>query len=190
MPELTTQDVDDYTDGRLAHDADQTARLLATGLGLARRYCGWHVTPSRAGDVVTIDGPGSPLLVLPTLRLTELTTVVEEGVTADVAYIEWSPRGLLRKKVGYAGGEYGLGHCWTNRFAGLSVTMTHGFAEAPEWQSAVLSYVDRTSLAIGGVGQRETVGPFSFAEPQAVAGSAFTDTEKMLLDLYRLEPSA
>lgn len=189
MPELTTQAVEDYTNGRLAHDADETARLLSVGLNTARRYCGWHVTPVVADDVVTLDGPGSPLLVLPTMRLVSLTTVVEEGTTADLTYVEWSARGLLRKRAGYAGGEYGLGYCWTNRFAGLTVTMDHGFVDAPEWQSAVLSFIDRTSLAAS-VGGRETVGPFSFPVTTVIAGTAFTDTEKALLDLYRLESPA
>jgi len=187
MADLTTQDVDAFTNGRLAHDAAQTARLLAAGLGAARRYCGWHVTPPNA-DVVTLDGPGSPLLVLPTLRLVSLTGVVEEGITADLAYVDWSVRGLLRKRTGYAGGDYGLGHCWTAKLGGLTVSMNHGFAEAPEWQSAVLSYIDRTSLAAS-VGGRETVGPFSFPGTTVASGTAFTDSEKMLLDLYRLEPS-
>ncbi|WP_374159082.1 hypothetical protein ACEWX3_07620 [Mycobacterium sp. G7A2] len=184
MAELTTQDVHAYTGGRLASSADETTRLLNTALNLARRYCGWHVTPVQT-ETVVMDGPGSTLLVLPTLQLESLTAIVEDGVTVDLDYVGHSPRGLLLKKPGYVGG--GNGYRWSSAYSGISVTMTHGFEEAPEWQSAVLSYVDRTSLAIGSVGQRENVGPFSFSEKPAAAGSAFTDEERMLLDLYRLE---
>lgn len=189
MAELTTLDVQKFTQGRLAEGDSETTRLLTTGLSLARRYCGWHVTPVIEDDVVTVDGPGGSLLVLPTLRLVEVTKLVEEGIEADLDTVSVSPRGLLRKKTGYAGGDYGFGSCWSPHYSAIEVTMTHGFAEAPEWQSAVLSYIDRTSLAVGG-GQREAVGPFVFPATSAAAGSAFTDTERMLLDLYKLESAA
>lgn len=187
MPELTTLDVQKYTKGRLTQGDTETTRLLATGLGLARRYCGWHVTPVIEDDVVTVDGPGGPLLVLPTLRLIELTALTEDGIDADLDQIAVSARGLVRKRHGYTGGR--TGWYWSEQFGGIEATMTHGFAEAPEWQSAILSWIDRTSLTVGS-GQREAVGPFTFAETPAAAGSAFTDTEKMLLDLYKLETPA
>jgi hypothetical protein len=177
MAELTVNDVSAYTNGRLAIGDAETLRLLNTGLAVARRYCGWHVTPSRA-DTITVDGPGSPLLVLPTLRLTTLTSVTENGIALTVGDLRSSARGLVRKK---------SGGCWTVHYGGITVAMTHGFADAPEWQSAVLSYIDRTSMAVAG-GGRETIGPFTFAQTgSAATAAAFSDAEKMLLDLYRLE---
>ena len=179
MPELTELDVETYTGGRLDHDADETARWLKVGLGVARRYCGWQVTPVHADDVVTLDGPGSRLLALPTLALGELKEIVEEGTTLDLAALEVSPRGLVRKKSGAR---------WSSRLGAITVKMTHGFAEAPEWQSAVLSFIDRSSLEVGGDGAPRVIGPFQYdTAPRAAVASAFTDSERMLLDLYRLE---
>jgi hypothetical protein len=180
MPELTTLDVELYTRGRLAEADANTARQLASALSLARRYCGWHVTPVKTDSLVTIDGPGGQLLVLPTLRLIQLAGLTEDGNTVDADTISASARGLLRKKDG---------SCWTDQLGGIDVSMVHGFADAPEWQSAVLSYIDRTSLAIGG-GGREVVGPFQFTEAATAEGSPFTSAEKMLLDLYKLEAQA
>lgn len=185
MPELTTADVASYTKGRLSAEDAETARLLAAALGAARRYCGWHVTPIAIDDVITLDGSGTTLLVLPTLRLTELTALTEDGIDVDISQISVSTRGLARKRQGYVGG--GAGCYWTDQFGGITATMTHGFAEAPEWESAVLSFVERTAGGIS-VG-REVVGPFQFPSATA-AGSVFSDAEKMLLDLYRLEDPA
>lgn len=187
MAELTTLDVELYTKGRLAEADSQTQRQLASALSLARRYCGWHVTPVKTDSLVTLDGPGGPLLVLPTLRLVQLTALTEDGIPADVEQVSTSVRGLLRKKSGYTGGGPGVAGWWSDQLGGIEVSMVHGFTDAPEWQSAVLSYIDRTSLAVGG-GGREVVGPFQFSEATTVDGSVFTPAEQLLLDLYRLEP--
>lgn len=188
MPELTVADVVGYTHGRLAADDTETTRLLNAALGMARRYCGWHVTPVQPDDVVTLDGTGGALLALPTLRLVELTELVEDGITADLTYVERSARGLLRKKAGYLPGPHHYGPYWTNQLGGITATMTHGFADAPEWQSAVLSLVDRTSMVLSSGGP-EVIGPFQFPSTGSV-GTLFNDGEKMLLDLYRLEDPA
>ena len=181
MAELTELDVENYTGGRLARDAPETTRLLTVGLGVARRYCGWPVTPVQADDVVTIDGPGSRLLVLPTLALVELKEVTEQDVPILLTDLDVSARGLVTKKSGAR---------WSSRLGAITVKMTHGFAEAPEWQSAVLSFIDRTSLAVGGGGAPRVIGPFQYdTAPQSALASAFTDAERMLLDLYRLEPT-
>ena len=84
MPELTTADVEQYTGGRLDKDHPETISLLARGLGAARRFCGWHVTPVQTDTDRVLDGPGSRLLRLPTLRLNALTAVTEDGTELDM----------------------------------------------------------------------------------------------------------
>lgn len=169
MPELTAAAVEQYTQGRLISGEAETARLLAEGLSAARRYCGWHVTPERE-DVLTLDGPGGRLLRLPTLRLVELTGVTEDGVVLDVAELYVSPLGMVSKR---------WGGCWSSNFGAITVTMTHGFADAPDFYGAVLSAVDRASLAPAG-GRLRAVGPFQYE-------TASTADERDRLDLYRLE---
>ncbi|MGV0627204.1 hypothetical protein [Mycolicibacter minnesotensis] len=181
--ELTPADVEAFTKGRLSKDAPNVAALLTTALAAARRYCGWHVTPVRTADVITLDGPGSGMLVLPTLRLTALTSVTEDGIAVDLSTLAWSARGLVRKKSGAR---------WSDKFGSIEVTMSHGFAEAPDWQAAVLSMVDRISEDFSlssSIASRLVVGPFEFPEPSAAAGTAFTLVERAILDSYALEKS-
>lgn len=127
---------------------------------------------------MTIDGPGSALLVLPTLRLVDLTGVVENGVTLDVAadlYV--SARGLVRKRSGAR---------WSEHYGAITVTMDHGFDTADDFNAAVLSLIDRSSLAAAG-GRPIAVGPFRYDSEVMAAGSAFSVVERSLLEQYRLE---
>lgn len=181
MADLTAASVERYTSGRLTADATETKRLLSAGLTAARRFCGWHVTGVLDDDEVTLDGPGSPLLVLPTLRLVELTSVVENGVELDVSTeLHVSARGLVRKRSGaYWSGDYGS----------VVVTMTHGFEDADDFNAAVLSFVDRSSLTATG-GRAKVVGPFQYDAETMAAGSAFSVVERSLLEQYRLESPA
>lgn len=205
MPELTTADVDAYTDGRLAADEPETERMLNAALAACRRYCGWHVCPTRTDDEITMDGPGSPLLVLPTLNLQKLTSIAEQGIDVDLSHVQVSSRGLARKLNGFPaqpldsdwwrwtevihpGWPY-LRHdielYWTGGYSSLQIVMTHGFEDAPDWQAAVLSYLSRASQ--DPTGFRETVGPFQYFPATLAGGSMFIAQEKNLMDLYRLE---
>lgn len=171
MAELSVAAVEQYTKGRLAQGDPETVRLLAEGLSAARRYCGWHVTPIVTDDEVTLDGPGGRLLRLPTLRLVELASVTENGVELDVvADLYVSPLGMVSKR---------SGGCWSDKFGAIEVTMTHGFEDAPDFDGAVLSAIDRASLAPTG-GRLRVIGPFQY-ETESTAD------ERARLDLYRLE---
>lgn len=167
-----------YTKGRLVADDSETERNLAAGLAAVQRWCGWHVTPVKQGHEVGLDGPGGPLLRLPTLRLVELLSVSEDGATLNLGSLEWSKTGLVRKK---------SGALWSSKLGAITVTMDHGFAEAADFESAVLSYIDRMSKAPTGE-EPIAVGPFRWPEMKIGAGSAFSMTELAILDLYRLEP--
>lgn len=180
MPDLATgeptaADVAAYTHGRLSESDSITGLLLTGAIAAARAYCGWHVIPERVGDEVVLDGPASPLLVLPTLRLTGISQLSEDGTDIDVDTVEWSARGLVYKQ----NRVY-----WTGKFRGVTATINHGFTTAPDFNAAVLSAVERI-----GAGGREVVGPFQFPDTgSASAGSAFSEFERAILDRYRLEP--
>jgi len=175
---LAPADVQRYTSGRLAADNPETQRLLSAGLAAARRFCGWHVAPVKQNQEVTLDGPGGKLLVLPTLALVELTSVEEDGVALDVDNdLRVSPRGLVQKRSG------GL---WCRHYGAVQVTMTHGYEEAPGFNAAVLSFVDRSSLAPSG-GRANVIGPFQYPVEAMAAASAFSTVERSLLEQYRLE---
>lgn len=179
--ELTPGDVAAFTKGRLAADDPLTATLLAMTLADARSFCGWHVTPVRTSAMVTLDGPGSGLLVLPTLRMTALISVVEDGTEVDLSTLAWSTRGLVRKRSGAR---------WSGQFGSIDVEFTHGFTEADAagWTRAVLSAVDRNARIASN--EPIVVGPFRWSDTQAVEGSAFTAAERAALEPYRLERPA
>ncbi|RIS72036.1 hypothetical protein D2E70_03595 [Mycobacteroides abscessus] len=167
-----------YTKGRLTVDDSEAGRNLAAGLAAVQRWCGWHVTPVKQDHEVELDGPGGPLLRLPTLRLVELLSVTEDGVALNLGSLEWSKTGLVRKKSGAP---------WSCKLGAITVKMNHGFAEAADFEAAVLSYIDRMSQTPEG-GKPIAVGPFRWAEEKTAAGSAFSMAELSILDLYRLEP--
>lgn len=80
MAELSPDDVQDFTSGRLSSSDPEVARMLEAALVAARRYCGWVVTPVVTDDAITLDGPGSRILVLPTRKLVTLTSVSEREI--------------------------------------------------------------------------------------------------------------
>lgn len=100
----------------------------AAALAAARRYCGWTVTPVAEDVTVTVDGSGGPVLSLPSLYVTEVSAVVEDGVALDVADLRVSTNGQVRKR---------SGACWTSALGGVVVTMTHGYPAAPDFDAAV-----------------------------------------------------
>lgn len=143
--ELTPDDVEQYTDGRLAASDPETSRLLNSALSTARRYCGWRVTPS-AVETLTLDGPGGRLLTLPTLCVIELQSVTEDDVELDIDDLRWSRAGLVRKSHRHRGHRW-----WSHEYGSIEVTMNHGYADAWGWQSAVLELVDRMATLPGNV---------------------------------------
>ena len=183
MPELTIDDVLLYTRDRLADD-EETERMLAAALAAARRYCGWHVTPVLTDDEIVVDGPGRSVLSLPTLQLLDVTEIIEDGVTLDVTKLRWSTnKGQVYKA--------GWGYRWTGTWNGIEATITHGYADAPDFYEAVLSIIDRGSRgSTSGEVTREKVGVYEvrYSAGSAASASALSATEKLKLDSYRILP--
>ncbi|SRX93565.1 hypothetical protein MSP7336_01804 [Mycobacterium shimoidei] len=138
--ELTVDDVEQYTKGRLVAGNPETERILDAALDAARRFCGWHVTPVIT-DEVTLDGPGGHVLSLPTMRLVELTELSEDGTALNVDDLAVSPRGLVQKRCGR----------WSHNYGSITAKMKHGYDEATDFQAAVLELVDRMASQVGKV---------------------------------------
>jgi len=112
----------------------------AAALAAARRYCGWRVTPAD-DETITLDGPGGRMLSVPSLCIVEVTEVVEDGVTLDLADLRISSSlGQIWKKAG----------CWTSNPGGISVTMNHGLDAAPDFDAAV----EQAAVALAAAGTR------------------------------------
>jgi hypothetical protein len=167
--------VESFTRGRLDRDDEETQRQLDAALAAARHYCGWHVTPVLTDQTVTLDGPDSHLLVLPTLKLTELTEVAEDGEELVLADLNWSARGLIAKRSGY---------WWTPMFGAITVVFSHGYAAAPDFESVVLGAIERG--AFSSEKAPSVIGPFQYSG-SLEDRSTFTDSERAVLDRYTLE---
>lgn len=175
MPELSTAQVATYTGGRLAADSQETSRLLALALEAARDYCRWHVAPVLTADPFVLDGSGGPVLLLPTLRLLSLNTISEDGVSIAPGSLRISAAGHRISKRS--------GACWTAEFGAITGTMTHGYDLAGRFDQAVLMLLDRLSYTPEG-GRPRVIGPIQYDSEGAA--SPFTQTERGLLDSYRI----
>jgi hypothetical protein len=151
--ELTPQDVELYTQGRLVASNPLTQQLLTRALAQARRQCGWVVTPAKT-ETLYLDGPGTQILSLPTMNMTALNTCTENNIDLDVSTLAWSRRGLIQKTTG--------GPCssrWSNRLGAIQVNITHGYSvdDAADWRGAVLAAIDLLLQNIGPQLQQYTV---------------------------------
>lgn len=149
--EITVDDVVAYTGGRLV-DNDETARMLAAALAAARRDVGWHVSPVLEDHQVTLEGPQSRVLTLPTKRLITLIEVVEDGSTLDLAGLRWTVAPDVVARVRKRSDAF-----WSCDYASIVVTMEHGYTktEAGDWVQAILTMVDQMSLLpVGGASGR------------------------------------
>lgn len=167
------------TDDLVAYQGGDAQRLIDQATALVRRYCGWHVTPS-VTETVTVDGSGYAFQPLPSLCVTNVASVTEDGALLDSTAYEWSNVGHLWRA-----------WPWSGRYRAIVVAMTHGFADAPEVATVIMAVASRAQKAPDGV-TRSQVGQVSetltqFAFNQA-GGLVMLDAEKLILDRYRLPP--
>lgn len=87
---------------------------------MVRAYCGWHIAPA-VTETLTLDGKGGSILVLPSLRVTAITTVVADGVTLAASAYSWSQSGLVERVNGF----------WPRKFRSIAVSLTHGYTTCP-----------------------------------------------------------
>lgn len=159
--------------------AVNAAFWLKAAHGAVRRFCGWHVAPI-IDETLTLDGSGGRDILLPSLRVVELVSVMNDGVdvTADV---DMSRAGMLRLQSGR----------WTPRFGRVSVALRHGYdlEEVPEVAAVIVGAAKRGPQA-GGVISSQSVNGASVS--YASAGGApisipLLAMEKETLSTYRLE---
>lgn len=140
------------------------AAWLAT-VADVRAFCGWHIAPE-VTETLTLDGPGAPILVLPTLRVVDLTSISDDG--SVVTDPEWSATGMVRR------------YCWTHKFRGIEATLTHGFEEWPAELLAVMTELAGASASLAGV---KTVAAGSH---QVTFESSMRPSQRDVLGRYQL----
>lgn len=150
MAEISGADLQAFTNGRLQSGNAEVLRMLAAALVVARRYTGWHVSPVRVADAITIDGPDSRILILPTRKIVTpngITSITEDGALLASGTYKFSAGdgpGLSRPiAVRKVGGGY-----WSAEYASIAVVMDHGYteAEAADWRQAIMAMCDQMSL--------------------------------------------
>lgn len=129
-----------------------------------RAYCNWHIAPN-VSETITVDGPGCSTLFLPTLHLTELTAVTNDG--APVADPEWSESGMVR------------GASWSSRFRGVTVTMTHGYED---WPAELVTTAAELITAF----RREGANSVVTNSHQIRFEGPMSERQRDVLDRYRL----
>ncbi len=168
-PIVAFSDYQEFASGANVEEARFNGAVAAI-----RRYCGWHVAPVMP-ETFTVDGSGSSLLQLRTLRLTDVSSVVNDGAALAATEFEWSTIGTLRRRNGV----------WTSRFRGVVVTTQHGFAVPPaDLVSVLYDVTSRAVLAEPG-SSLDKFGPFEFGRTEGGAVS-FLPSERAVLDQYRL----
>lgn len=152
---------------------------LRAAHGAVRRFCGWHVAPL-VEETITLDGPGGRDLLVPSQRVVELQSVLNDGV--DVTdMVDTSRSGILRLTEG----------CWTDRLGRVSVIMWHGYdpGDVPELASLIVSIAKRGPSAGGAVAAQSVNGSsVSYAtHGGAPISIPLTLPEKQALEPYRIE---
>lgn len=159
-----------------ATEADRLMQAEA----LVRSYCGWHIAPSRTDAEVTLKESCSAVLLLPSLNVTAVASVVEDGVTLTSDDYAWTAAGVLTRDCGrWASGD-------------VVVTFTHGYVEVPAEVTAVVQAIAQRAVSNPGSLVRVQKGPFSDTYSQTGFNQslpiALLDAEKSILDRYRLPP--
>lgn len=126
---------------------------LAAACTLVRNYCGWHIAPS-VTETLVVNGPGTLVLTLPTIKVTALTKITENGTDLPAGGFDWSEVGLVEKRAPCPG------LLWTGRLSGIRVDLTHGWAECPKDVKAVVKRIATQGIGTARVASVGT-GPFS-----------------------------
>lgn len=167
--------------GHLQEDVDTYTATLALNRASAkiRKYAGdWSIT-QESGVVATLDGTGERSLWLPSLLVTAVASVVEDGQTLTVVTgFDWTSYGKLIR----------VGRCWTCKPRSVVVTFTHGYATVPDdVKDICLSVAGRLYRNPAGL-RSKTVGAVSWTTAGAATdgGGDLNEFERKDLTPYRL----
>lgn len=170
------------TGGKFAENDPRVQPLIDGATRAIRRYCGWHIAGEYT-ETLTLDGPGGSILSMPTLHVKEIVEMTERETVLDVANLEWSVKGMVRRRHG----------CWTDRFRGITVELTHGFEDAPDVVQIIQQVVANAIVSPLGA-TREQAGQLSVqwatTAPGVSGGLSLLERDLATLNLYRIARGA
>jgi hypothetical protein len=142
MPALVVAaDLDDFPGAPFADSVVQSAGETV------RAEAGWHIAPE-VTETLTVDSDGGRHLLLPTLRLVDVTEIRDVTGNTPRVLTNWrqSGKGILYREGG-----------WPAGLSALEVDLTHGYAECPSaLLPAVAAYAQ--SIKRGGRVTQESLG--------------------------------
>lgn len=140
-----------------------------------RGYCGWHIAPV-VTETVNVDGSGGGLILLPTLRLLDVTAVTNHGLAVDQADVHWSVRGTVRGPSAWSMARYG----------DVTMTIQHGYPDFPPEVLAVARSMAQSG--IGSVAKKIVSGPHSvdLGDAAQVGAAALSPGHERVLNRYRI----
>lgn len=182
----------DYTQIMRGDTTTETALALASGI--VRDYCKWELSQEIAATV-DLDSDGGAVLVLPSLYVTNVSSLTLNGTQPDGSSFpsltsvdwEWRSNGLL---LWTPQGRYGLPCGWPIGARRVSVTYDSGYVAIPDAIRAVVASLAQrigfdSTLAqlLENTGGIQTNQTFSQAVQQGVG---LTAIEQAALDRYRI----
>lgn len=166
---------------------------VVAALGVVETFCGWSLQTST--QTVTLDSDGGAVLVLPSLLVTDVASVVLNGVdqwgNPFVPPVlgsnwDWRENGVLTWL-----SAYGWPSGWPVGGRRVSVTYTDGFDSLPDGVLAVVSSVaQRASVPSQVQAHTENVGGIQTSTTYAqsvTAGAGLTAIEQAVLNRWRIE---
>lgn len=176
----------DYTRGVILASDPRAVALLDAVSASVRRHCGWHVAPVIT-ETLVLDGTGGPLVDLPSMRVEEVTALserlpgrgglVHEWSREEIADLEWSRMGTLRRREGV----------WTSRYQGISITVRHGFEVVADLSQTVLQVAAMALASPTGVTHEQAGGvsvSYGTTASGVAGGMAFLERDLTALAPY------
>lgn len=139
------------------------------GIDAVRAYCGWHIAPPQT-ETVEVEGRGTRVLVLPSLRVTEVTEVRDED--GEIVTSEYKVR------------QNGVARGWWTAEVMYEFDITHGYDEMPAELQEIIDGLDGDDTF--GTLKSRSVGPFSETYDLTAAPMSV----RSVLDRYRLPSMA
>lgn len=178
---LTAEEVVAASNGKILVTDTRLPGLIKSASEAVRKYCRWHVAPVIT-ETVTVPTQGGRLVLLPTLRVVDVTGFKVAGVEQDVATLDWATFGMVR-----------LSCQAPTSLRGVEATIIHGFESAPDVAQVAAQIVLQAMASPMGA-TREQAGLLSVTwgqtAPGVSGGVSVLDRDVALLDPYRLEATA
>lgn len=157
----------------------RTALLAASQA--VRNYCGWHVCPSVECSA-NPDG-GGKVLKLPAGYVSEISSVVEDGVVLKEGQYEWRHDGLLRRS------QFKR---WSPKWNSIEVKYKAGYeaSAVPDLAEAVCAITAGVlSVSAGVISESADGVSISYSQSASSIAAGLTAQQKSALEAYKVVSS-